>query len=117
MRRIFYFMLLFFILGCNKDDDGDDGGNPGGNNNCQWEKSSNKLELVNVSTGTECNGDPTSFAVTLTNVSEEKVRVAVCFEMNVQQGVGWSTQDHTLDAGQTKKMYVCEYSTGQYKYW
>lgn len=101
---------------CGKDDDNN--GDPAGNDSCQWEKSSNKLELISVSAGTECGNDPTSLAVTLKNVSDEKVRVAICFQMDVRQDpAGWSIQDHTIEPGVTKKLYICEYSTGEYKYW
>jgi hypothetical protein len=62
-EKIFLFFLLFSIAACNKSEDNDDG-NSGGNDNCQWEKSSNKLELVSVSAGTECGNDSTSLAVT-----------------------------------------------------
>ena len=118
MKQIlFYVLLLHTICSCNKDEDGGVD-NPGGNGNCAWEKSSNKLELISVSPGTECGNEPTSLAVSLKNISDQKVRVAICFQMDVRQDpAGWSIQDHTIDAGETKKLYICEYSTGDYKYW
>ena len=114
------YLLIFLTLlmvACNKNDD-DDGGNNGGNDNCQWEKSSNKIELISVSMGSECGNDPTSIAVMLKNVSDKKVRLAICFQMDVRQDpAGWSIQNHSMEPGETKKLSICEYSTGEYKYW
>ena len=114
--KYFSFFLILLMVACNKDD-ADNGGN-GGNDKCQWEKTSNKIEVINVTTGTECGNDPTSIAIMLKNVSDKKVRLAICFQMDVlQDPAGWSIQNHNLEPGETKKLYICEYSTGEYKYW
>jgi hypothetical protein len=97
MKTLIILFSILFLIHC-KDSDPEP--------NCQWEW--NGLKLIDAKYGRD-PACPEGKSATFQNVSPEKLRYQICFELVAG---GWDTHSGVLDPREIVEVSVCENSSG-----
>jgi len=99
MKTLIILLSILFLINCKKDDP---------EPNCQWERASSRLNLIDAKYGRD-PACPLGKSAKFQNVSPEKLRYQICFELVAG---GWDTHSGVLDPHEIVEVSVCENSSG-----